>query len=205
MSVSLVWRAFCLIQTFFERVDPLTVFSFVSRSKDMEISFPIYKKEDKDHDYHTIDGLSFLTDDIVGKWSPNSYIKHITTVVYMLKKLHPFIQYYNFAPISKIRRIIVWIAMNLCTDMVLNSSFFLLFFTYGSLSPSASKNYMHGCIYLWSWSRTKAQRPDKKSRAVCAVVLAELQWTNTEIPYLALNTCPGKNKSSNENLESAMS
>ncbi|XP_010731867.3 leucine-rich repeat and WD repeat-containing protein 1 isoform X2 [Larimichthys crocea] len=92
-----------------------------SRSKEMEITFPIYKKEDKDHDYHTIDGLSFLTDDIV-----------------------------------------------------------------------ASKNYLHGCIYLWSWSKTKTQRPDKKSRAVCAVVLAELQWTNTEIPYLALNTCPGQ-------------
>ncbi|KAG7217053.1 hypothetical protein INR49_027592 [Caranx melampygus] len=90
-----------------------------SRSKEMEITFPIYKKEDKDHDYHTIDGLSFLTDDIV-----------------------------------------------------------------------ASKNYMHGCIYLWSWSRTKAQRPDKRSMTVCAVVLAELQWANTEIPYLALNTCP---------------
>ncbi|KAI3373949.1 hypothetical protein L3Q82_022520, partial [Scortum barcoo] len=92
-----------------------------SRSKEMEITFPIYKKEDKDHDYHTIDGLSFLTDDIV-----------------------------------------------------------------------ASKNYMHGSIYLWSWSRTKAQRPDKKSRAVSAVVLAELQWASTEIPYLALNTCPGR-------------
>ncbi|XP_040907300.1 leucine-rich repeat and WD repeat-containing protein 1 [Toxotes jaculatrix] len=92
-----------------------------SRLKEMEITFPIYKKEDKDHDYHTIDGLSFLTDDIV-----------------------------------------------------------------------ASKNYMHGSIYLWSWSRTKAQRPDKKSRTVCAVVLAELQWANTEIPYLALNTCPGQ-------------
>ncbi|XP_022594517.1 leucine-rich repeat and WD repeat-containing protein 1 [Seriola dumerili] len=92
-----------------------------SRSKEMEITFPIYKKEDKDHDYHTVDGLSFLTDDIV-----------------------------------------------------------------------ASKNYMHGSIYLWSWSRTKAQRPDKKSMTVCAVVLAELQWTNTEIPYLALNTCPGQ-------------
>ncbi|XP_038565288.1 leucine-rich repeat and WD repeat-containing protein 1 isoform X1 [Micropterus salmoides] len=91
------------------------------RSKEMEITFPIYKKEDKDHDYHTIDGLSFLTDDIV-----------------------------------------------------------------------ASKNYMHGSIYLWSWSRTKAQRPDKKSKSVCAVVLAELQWANTEIPYLALNTCPGQ-------------
>ncbi|XP_034406721.1 leucine-rich repeat and WD repeat-containing protein 1 isoform X1 [Cyclopterus lumpus] len=91
------------------------------RAKEMEITFPIYKKEDKDHDYHTIDGLSFLTDDIV-----------------------------------------------------------------------ASKNYMHCSIYLWSWSRTKAQRPDKKDRAVCAVVLAELQWANTDIPYLALNTCPGR-------------
>ncbi|XP_049449015.1 leucine-rich repeat and WD repeat-containing protein 1 [Epinephelus fuscoguttatus] len=91
------------------------------RSDEMEITFPIYKKEDKDHDYHTIDGLSFLTDDIV-----------------------------------------------------------------------ASKNYMHGSIYLWSWSRTKAQRPDRKDRTVCAVVLAELQWANTEIPYLALNTCPGR-------------
>uniref|UniRef100_A0A8D3B240 Leucine-rich repeat and WD repeat-containing protein 1 n=1 Tax=Scophthalmus maximus TaxID=52904 RepID=A0A8D3B240_SCOMX len=91
------------------------------RSSEMEITFPIYKKEDKDHDYHTVDGLSFLNDDIV-----------------------------------------------------------------------ASKNYLHGSIYLWSWSRTKAQRPDKKSRTVCAVVLAELQWANTEIPYLALNTCPGQ-------------
>ncbi|XP_019952727.2 leucine-rich repeat and WD repeat-containing protein 1 isoform X1 [Paralichthys olivaceus] len=91
------------------------------RSKEMEITFPIYKKEDKDHDYHTVDGLSFLTNDIV-----------------------------------------------------------------------ASKNHLHGSIYLWSWSRTKAQRPDKKSRTVCAVVLAELQWADTEIPYLALNTCPGQ-------------
>ncbi|KAL3970682.1 hypothetical protein ACER0C_026201 [Sarotherodon galilaeus] len=91
------------------------------RSKEMEITFPIYKKEDKDHNYHTVDGLSFLNDDIV-----------------------------------------------------------------------ASKNYLYGCIYLWSWSRTKVQRPDKKSKAVCAVVLAELQWANTDIPYLALNTCPGQ-------------
>lgn len=159
MSVSLVWRAFCLIQTFFERVDPLTVFSFVSRSKDMEISFPIYKKEDKDHDYHTIDGLSFLTDDIVGKWSPNSYIKHITTVVYMLKKLHPFIQYYNFAPISKIRRIIVWIAMNLCTDMVLNSSFFLLFFHLWFLI-SLSLQELHAWLHLFV-----ELEPDQSSEA----------------------------------------
>ncbi|KAK2828370.1 hypothetical protein Q5P01_019404 [Channa striata] len=92
-----------------------------SRPKDMEITFPIYEKEDKDDDYHTIDGLSFLTDDIV-----------------------------------------------------------------------ASKNYQHCSIYLWSWSRTKAQRPNKKNRMVCAVVLTELQWANTDIPYLALNTCPGQ-------------
>ncbi|KAM6911829.1 leucine-rich repeat and WD repeat-containing protein 1 [Lycodopsis pacificus] len=91
------------------------------RTEEMEITFPIYKKEDKHHDFHTIDGLSFLTDDIV-----------------------------------------------------------------------ASKNYMHCSIYLWSWSRTKAQQPDRKDRTVCAVVLAELQWANTEIPYLALNTCPGQ-------------
>ncbi|XP_041656665.1 leucine-rich repeat and WD repeat-containing protein 1 [Cheilinus undulatus] len=91
-----------------------------NRSKEMEITFPIYKKEDKDTNYHTIDGLSFLTEDIV-----------------------------------------------------------------------ASKNYLHSCIYLWSWSKTMTQRPGK-NKEVCAVVLAELQWASTEIPYLALNTCPGQ-------------
>ncbi|XP_033954662.1 leucine-rich repeat and WD repeat-containing protein 1 [Pseudochaenichthys georgianus] len=92
-----------------------------SRSKEMEITFPVYEKEDKDHDYHTVDGLSFLTDDIV-----------------------------------------------------------------------ASKNFLHSSIYLWSLSRTTAQRPDKKSLRVSAVVLMELQWTSTEVPYLALNTCPAR-------------
>ncbi|XP_054611481.1 leucine-rich repeat and WD repeat-containing protein 1 isoform X2 [Dunckerocampus dactyliophorus] len=90
------------------------------RSKEVEITFPVYEKEDKDHDYHTVDGLSFLTDDVV-----------------------------------------------------------------------ASKNFMHDCIYLWSWSRTRSQRPSK-SGCVRAAVLAELRWANTEIPYLALNTCPGR-------------
>lgn len=74
---------------------------------------------------------------------------------------------------------------------------FLSLLSFPLLLIAASKNYMHGCIYLWSWSRTKAQRPDKRSMTVCAVVLAELQWTNTEIPYLALNTCPGTSTSSN--------
>ncbi|XP_075878610.1 leucine-rich repeat and WD repeat-containing protein 1 isoform X1 [Nelusetta ayraudi] len=95
--------------------------SNTKRSKEMEITFPIYKKENKERDYHTVDGLSFLTDDIV-----------------------------------------------------------------------ASKNFMHNCIYLWSWSATRAQKPDRKSLEVSAVVLAELQWTSTEIPYLSLNTCPGR-------------
>uniref|UniRef100_A0A674MM19 Leucine-rich repeat and WD repeat-containing protein 1 n=1 Tax=Takifugu rubripes TaxID=31033 RepID=A0A674MM19_TAKRU len=53
-----------------------------------------------------------------------------------------------------------------------------------------SKNFQYNCIYLWSWGRTAAQRPDKKNRLVSAVVLAELQWTNTDVPYLSLSTCP---------------
>uniref|UniRef100_A0A674N4T4 Leucine-rich repeat and WD repeat-containing protein 1 n=1 Tax=Takifugu rubripes TaxID=31033 RepID=A0A674N4T4_TAKRU len=90
-----------------------------SRCMEMEITFPVYKNKDKDHDYRTIDGLSLLTDDII-----------------------------------------------------------------------ASKNFQYNCIYLWSWGRTAAQRPDKKNRLVSAVVLAELQWTNTDVPYLSLSTCP---------------
>ncbi|XP_029925685.1 leucine-rich repeat and WD repeat-containing protein 1 isoform X2 [Myripristis murdjan] len=95
--------------------------STTKRSKEMEVTFPIYKEQDKDHDYRTIDGLRFVTDDIV-----------------------------------------------------------------------ASKSCSQGSIYLWSWSRTKAQQPDRKTREVCAVLLAELQWATTEIPYLSLNTCPGE-------------
>lgn len=40
----------------------------------MEITFPVYKNEDKDHDYHTIDGLSFLTDDVIGECRSDSII-----------------------------------------------------------------------------------------------------------------------------------
>lgn len=58
--------------------------------------------------------------------------------------------------------------------------------------PPASKNFLHNCIYLWSWRRTVAQRPHQKKRLVSAVVLAELQWTDTDIPYLSLSTCPGE-------------
>ncbi|XP_061754990.1 leucine-rich repeat and WD repeat-containing protein 1 [Nerophis ophidion] len=94
--------------------------SATKRSRDAEITFPVYEQEDKDHDYHTVDGLSFLTDDIV-----------------------------------------------------------------------ASKNFTHGRIYLWSWNRTRSQRPGKSGR-LRAAVLAELRWVNTDIPYLAVNTCPGR-------------
>ncbi|XP_072303092.1 leucine-rich repeat and WD repeat-containing protein 1 isoform X1 [Eucyclogobius newberryi] len=90
-----------------------------NRWKHREVTFPVYKEEDSEHDYHTVDGLSFLSDDIV-----------------------------------------------------------------------ASKNYMHRSIYLWSWSQTLAQQPHKNS-CVSAVVLAELQWISTQVPYLALSTCPG--------------
>lgn len=37
------------------------------RNEEMEIVFPIYKKKDKKNTYRTIDGLSFLSDDIVGE------------------------------------------------------------------------------------------------------------------------------------------
>ncbi|XP_055004872.1 leucine-rich repeat and WD repeat-containing protein 1 isoform X2 [Boleophthalmus pectinirostris] len=92
-----------------------------NRWKQREVTFPVYKDKDSEHDYHTVDGLSFLSDDIV-----------------------------------------------------------------------ASKNYMHRSIYLWSFSQTLAQQPHKKTGCVSAVVLAELQWTSTQVPYLALNTCPGQ-------------
>uniref|UniRef100_A0A4W4EAD4 Origin recognition complex-associated protein n=1 Tax=Electrophorus electricus TaxID=8005 RepID=A0A4W4EAD4_ELEEL len=87
------------------------------RTDEMEIVFTSYK-ESKTNDCHTIDGLSFLTDDVV-----------------------------------------------------------------------ASKSPTQGSIYLWSWSGTRAsQRGQQKE--VPAQILAELQWSSTDIPYLSLNTCP---------------
>lgn len=49
---------------------------------------------------------------------------------------------------------------------------------------------MQGSIYLWSWRATRASWNGRK-KEVAAVVLAELQWSSTEIPYLSLGTCPG--------------
>ncbi|XP_043096474.1 leucine-rich repeat and WD repeat-containing protein 1 [Puntigrus tetrazona] len=89
------------------------------RNEEMEIVFPVYKKKGKENTYRTIDGLSFLSDDIV-----------------------------------------------------------------------ASKSHMQGSIYLWSWSATRASWNSRK-KEVPAVVLAKLQWSSTDIPYLSLATCPG--------------
>ncbi|XP_051793899.1 LOW QUALITY PROTEIN: leucine-rich repeat and WD repeat-containing protein 1 [Acanthochromis polyacanthus] len=62
----------------------------------------------------------------------------------------------------------------------------------GNNNNTKSLKELHArSIYLWSWSRTKAQR-QTEDQDMCAVVLAELQWADTEIPYLALNTCPGR-------------
>lgn len=49
---------------------------------------------------------------------------------------------------------------------------------------------MQGSIYLWSWSATRASWNGRK-KEVAAVVLAELQWSSTDVPYLSLGTCPG--------------
>ncbi|KAJ8402259.1 hypothetical protein AAFF_G00371240 [Aldrovandia affinis] len=94
----------------------------LKRTKEMEVTFPVYGKEEEaqGHHYRTIDSLGFLTDDIV-----------------------------------------------------------------------ASKSHMQGSIYLWSWSRTRASRPNKRNE-VSAVILAELEWATTDIPYLSLSTCPGE-------------
>ncbi|XP_043858025.1 leucine-rich repeat and WD repeat-containing protein 1 isoform X2 [Dromiciops gliroides] len=54
----------------------------------------------------------------------------------------------------------------------------------------ASKGCTPGSICLWSWSQSLAGRGDKQQ--VTAAILAELQWSNTELPYLTLSTCPEK-------------
>ncbi|XP_066551331.1 leucine-rich repeat and WD repeat-containing protein 1 isoform X2 [Amia ocellicauda] len=92
----------------------------LKRSSELEVVFPLYREEDNKKNFHTIDGLAFLNNDII-----------------------------------------------------------------------ASKSHMQGSIYLWSWSRTLATRPNKR-REVGAALLAELQWSGTDLPYLSLSTCPGE-------------
>ncbi|XP_064425107.1 leucine-rich repeat and WD repeat-containing protein 1 isoform X2 [Latimeria chalumnae] len=89
------------------------------RFHELEFEFPIYRKEDDEKDFHTVDGLAFLSNDIV-----------------------------------------------------------------------ASKSCMQGSIYLWSWTQTLKGRQDKRSKKVKVVILAELQWSDTDLPYITLCTCP---------------
>ncbi|NXI74000.1 LRWD1 protein, partial [Anseranas semipalmata] len=56
----------------------------------------------------------------------------------------------------------------------------------------ASKSSKPGCIYLWSWSRSFDTKGKGCQRTVSAVILAELEWSTTDLSYLTLSTCPAK-------------
>ncbi|NXY50643.1 LRWD1 protein, partial [Ceuthmochares aereus] len=55
-----------------------------------------------------------------------------------------------------------------------------------------SKSSKPGCIYLWSWSRSFDVKGKGCQQTVSAVILAELEWSMTDVPYLTLSTCPGR-------------
>ncbi|XP_064021876.1 leucine-rich repeat and WD repeat-containing protein 1 isoform X2 [Pogoniulus pusillus] len=55
-----------------------------------------------------------------------------------------------------------------------------------------SKSSKPGCIYLWSWSRTFDMKAKGCQRTVAAAILAELEWSSTDLSYLTLSTCPAK-------------
>ncbi|NWI61504.1 LRWD1 protein, partial [Calyptomena viridis] len=55
-----------------------------------------------------------------------------------------------------------------------------------------SKSSKPGCIYLWSWSRSFDPKEKGCQRTVSAVILAELEWSTTDMSYLTLSTCPAK-------------
>ncbi|KAF1475892.1 Leucine-rich repeat and WD repeat-containing protein 1, partial [Eudyptes chrysocome] len=55
-----------------------------------------------------------------------------------------------------------------------------------------SKSSKPGCIYLWSWSRSFDAKGKGCQRTVSAVILAELEWSTTDLSYLTLSTCPAK-------------
>ncbi|NWR64019.1 LRWD1 protein, partial [Bucorvus abyssinicus] len=55
-----------------------------------------------------------------------------------------------------------------------------------------SKSSKPGCIYLWSWSRSFDTKGKGCQRTVSAVILAELEWSMTDLSYLTLSTCPAK-------------
>ncbi|NWX05043.1 LRWD1 protein, partial [Caloenas nicobarica] len=55
-----------------------------------------------------------------------------------------------------------------------------------------SKSSKPGCIYVWSWSRSFDAKGKGCQRTVSAVILAELEWSATDMSYLTLSTCPAK-------------
>ncbi|XP_013923097.1 PREDICTED: leucine-rich repeat and WD repeat-containing protein 1 [Thamnophis sirtalis] len=52
-----------------------------------------------------------------------------------------------------------------------------------------TKSSKRESINLWSWSRSFKQGKSGR-RTVQAVILAELEWSSTDLPYLTLSTCP---------------
>ncbi|XP_075450439.1 leucine-rich repeat and WD repeat-containing protein 1 isoform X1 [Ascaphus truei] len=89
------------------------------RSHEIEFQFPIYKKENKDLNFHLIDGLAFLSEDII-----------------------------------------------------------------------ASKSVMQGSIYLWSWKKSFKIQKSRSRKILDVAILAELKWSNTELPFITLSTFP---------------
>ena len=59
-------------------------------------------------------------------------------------------------------------------------------------SSLVSKSSKPGCIYLWSWSWSFDTKGKGSQRTVSAVILAELEWSTTDLSYLTLSTCPAK-------------
>ncbi|NWY65268.1 LRWD1 protein, partial [Erithacus rubecula] len=55
-----------------------------------------------------------------------------------------------------------------------------------------SKSSKPGCIYLWSWSRSFDSKGKGCQQTMSAVILAELEWSTTDMSYLTLSTCPAK-------------
>ncbi|NXB51810.1 LRWD1 protein, partial [Leucopsar rothschildi] len=55
-----------------------------------------------------------------------------------------------------------------------------------------SKSSKPGCIYLWSWSRSFDAKGKGCQQTISAVILAELEWSTTDMSYLTLSTCPAK-------------
>ncbi|KFP35507.1 Leucine-rich repeat and WD repeat-containing protein 1 [Chlamydotis macqueenii] len=55
-----------------------------------------------------------------------------------------------------------------------------------------SKSSKPGCICVWSWSRSFDAKGKGCQRTISVVVLAELEWSTTDMSYLTLSTCPAK-------------